>query len=96
MSIIDKFRLTGKKAVVTGAAQGIGHSVAIALAEAGADVALLDLNESTETLEKIRALGRDGFCLKVNIAEEKDVEAAFARMREGTVLRSVVEIPAGA
>jgi len=80
MSIIDKFRLTGKKAVVTGAAQGIGHSVAIALAEAGADVALFDLNESTETLEKIRALGRDGFCLKVNIAEEKEVEAAFAEI----------------
>jgi len=56
MSIIDKFRLTGKKAVVTGAAQGIGQSVAIALAEAGADVALLDLNESTETLEKIRGV----------------------------------------
>ena len=38
MSIIDRFRLTGKKAIVTGAAQGIGHHVAIALAEAGADV----------------------------------------------------------
>ena len=80
MSIIDKFRLTGKKAVVTGAAQGIGQSVAIALAEAGADVALLDLNESTETLEKIRAVGRDGFFLKVNIAEETEVEAAFVEI----------------
>ena len=80
MSIIDKFRLTGKKAIVTGAAQGIGQSVAVAFAEAGADVALLDLNESVETLEKIRALGRDGFCLKVNIAEEQEVEAAFAEI----------------
>ena len=55
MSIIDRFRLTGKKAIVTGAAQGIGHHVAIALAEAGADVALFDLNKATETQEKIRA-----------------------------------------
>ena len=59
MSIIDRFRLTGKKAIVTGAAQGIGHHVAIALAEAGADVALFDLNEATETQAAIRALGRD-------------------------------------
>lgn len=80
MSIIDKFRLTGKKAVVTGAAQGIGQSVAIALAEAGADVALLDLNEATETAEKIRALGREAFSLKLDISNEAAVEAAFAEI----------------
>ena len=80
MSIIDRFRLTGKKAIVTGAAQGIGHHVAIALAEAGADVALFDLNEASETQEKIRALGRDAFCVKMNVADEAAVEAAYAEV----------------
>ena len=70
MSIIDRFRLTGKKAIVTGAAQGIGHHVAIALAEAGADVALFDLNEATETQAAIRALGREAFCVKMSVADE--------------------------
>ena len=80
MSVIDKFRLTGKRAVVTGAAQGIGQSIAIAYAEAGADVALLDRNASTQTLASIRALGRDAFCLQLDIADEKQVEAAFAEI----------------
>jgi Dehydrogenases with different specificities (related to short-chain alcohol dehydrogenases) len=80
MSIIDRFRLTGKKAIVTGAAQGIGHHVAIALAEAGADVALFDLNEASETQEKIRALGREAFCVKMSVADEAAVEAAYAEV----------------
>ena len=80
MSIIDRFRLTGKKAIVTGAAPGIGHHVAIALAEAGADVALLDLNEASETQGKIRALGRDAFCIRMNVADEAAVEAAYAEV----------------
>lgn len=80
MSIIDRFRLTGKKAVVTGAAQGIGHHVAIALAEAGADVALLDLNEAGATQEAIRALGREAFCLCLDVSDEAAVEAAFTQI----------------
>ena len=44
MSIMDKFRLDGKVAYVTGAAQGIGEALATGLAEAGADVAVVDIN----------------------------------------------------
>ena len=40
------FDLAGKRAVVTGAAQGLGRSMALALAEAGADVVLVDRNEA--------------------------------------------------
>ena len=80
MSIIDKFKLTGKKAVVTGGAQGIGQCIALAFAEAGADVAVLDLNEATETVEKVQALGRECFSIKTNIADEQAVESAFAEI----------------
>ncbi len=77
MNIIDKFKLTGKKAIVTGGAQGIGQCIALAFAEAGADVAILDLNNASETVGKVRALGRECFSIKVNIADEEEVESAF-------------------
>lgn len=56
--ILDNFRLDGKVALVTGSSRGLGQGAALALAQAGADVALLDRNEPTETIEQIRALGR--------------------------------------
>jgi NAD(P)-dependent dehydrogenase (short-subunit alcohol dehydrogenase family) len=44
MNIIEKMKLDGKKALVTGAGQGLGKAFALALAEAGADVAIADIN----------------------------------------------------
>lgn len=87
MSILDKFLLTGKKAVVTGGSRGIGQCIAVAFAEAGADVALLDIDDSEESVKKIKALGRDSFSLKVNVADEKEVNDAFEEIekRFGTV-----------
>lgn len=56
--ILDAFRLTGKVALVTGAARGLGQAMAVGLAEAGADVAVLDVNPATETQARIESLGR--------------------------------------
>lgn len=56
--ILDSFRLDGKVALVTGSSRGLGQGAAVALAEAGADVALLDRAPATETAEQIEALGR--------------------------------------
>jgi 2-deoxy-D-gluconate 3-dehydrogenase len=52
------FDLSGKVAVVTGANTGIGQGLAIALAEAGADVALVGRTPAEETAEKVRSAGR--------------------------------------
>jgi 2-deoxy-D-gluconate 3-dehydrogenase len=52
------FDLTGRVAVVTGANTGIGQGIALALAQAGADVAAVGRSPADETAAQIRALGR--------------------------------------
>ncbi len=56
--ILDQFKLDGKVAIVTGAARGLGQGMALGLAEAGADIALVDILDMTESKAKIEALGR--------------------------------------
>ena len=87
MSILDLFMLTGKKAVVTGGARGIGQASAVAMAEAGADVFVIDLLEADETVEKIKKAGRNAYSAKADLTKEDEVNAVFAKARElmGTV-----------
>ncbi len=56
--ILDQFKLDGKVAVVTGGARGIGQAYALGLAEAGADIALVDVIPMEETAAQVKALGR--------------------------------------
>jgi len=78
MGIMEKMRLDGKKAFVTGGARGIGKSIAFALAEAGADVALVDLDlaEAEKTAAEIaEATGKDIFALKTDVTSPAEVDA---------------------
>ena len=70
--------LTKKIAVVTGAGQGIGKAIALRLANAGADVAILDLNlSSAETVSKeIEKLGRHTLPIQADVSQSSDVEDA--------------------
>jgi len=69
--------LAGKTAIVTGAAQGIGRAIAEALAAAGADVAVADLDpgRSQDTVTAITKLGRRAMNIKVNVANWDDAKS---------------------
>ncbi len=75
MSLFD---LTGKNAFVTGASRGIGRSIAIALAEAGADVALVARSEDglAETASAITAAGRKAFVIPADVTSQEAVSEA--------------------
>ncbi len=70
------FDLKNKVALVTGASRGIGQSIAVELARAGADVVIADILPGDETVEKIKLLKRKSFYVKVDTSNKKDVESA--------------------
>jgi 2-dehydro-3-deoxy-D-gluconate 5-dehydrogenase len=61
------FDLSGKVAIVTGGGTGLGKGMAIGLAEAGADLVLVDLREATETAAAVQSLGRKALTLAANL-----------------------------
>ena len=78
LGIIEKMRLDGKKGFVTGGARGIGKCTATAFAEAGADIAIvdLDIDEATKTAKEIAdATGRKVIAIKCDVTNEDDVKA---------------------
>lgn len=77
MPILEQFKLDGKVAFVTGAAQGIGEQLALGLAEAGADVAIVDLNEEkAETVARKIAgeTGRKVKAMKTDVTSPSEVK----------------------
>ena len=83
--ILKAFRLDGKVALVTGASRGLGRAMAVGLAGAGADVALVGRDRST--LEPVaheieRDLGRQALPVQLDVAEVEAIPAAVAQVME--------------
>lgn len=72
--ILDKFKLDGKKAIVTGSARGLGRAIAIALAEAGADLALVDILDMSESKSRIEKLGRKCITITADLSKKDSVD----------------------
>jgi 2-deoxy-D-gluconate 3-dehydrogenase len=78
MSILDRFRLDGKTALVTGAASGLGAAIAVALAEAGAAVACHgNRRPAEETSARIRSLGRESKSFSADLSTPDGASRLF-------------------
>jgi 2-deoxy-D-gluconate 3-dehydrogenase len=100
--VLDRFRLDGKIALVTGATGGIGGAIAVALAEAGADVAChsRQAGGADRTIADVKALGRRGVSITGDMADDQspkqivaDTIAEFGRLdilinNAGTIRRA--------
>jgi 3-oxoacyl-[acyl-carrier protein] reductase len=80
-----ELELTGKVALVTGAAQGIGKAVSLLLARSGADIVVSDINleKAEETVREIETIGRKAMAIRVDVVSFSDVE----RMAEAILER---------
>lgn len=76
MKEMNLFDLSGKKALVTGGSIGIGRGMALALAQAGADVAIVARNEvaGNSVVEEIRAMGRESLFVKCDVTQKDQVQ----------------------
>jgi 7-alpha-hydroxysteroid dehydrogenase len=78
--ILDRFRVTDRVAIVTGAGKGIGAGVAVALAEAGADVVLAarTREDLDSVADRVRAVGRRGLVVPTDVLERDQLEHLVA------------------
>jgi 3-oxoacyl-[acyl-carrier protein] reductase len=77
------FRLKDKVALVTGASQGIGRATAVALAAAGARVAVAARNEQklAEVVAEIAAAGGEAIAVRMDVASAEEIKAGFEKTR---------------
>nr|WP_272214473.1 2-dehydro-3-deoxy-D-gluconate 5-dehydrogenase KduD [Marinicella sp. W31]MDC2880084.1 2-dehydro-3-deoxy-D-gluconate 5-dehydrogenase KduD [Marinicella sp. W31] len=77
--ITDDFHLSGKTAIVTGCDTGLGQGMAVALAEAGADIVGVNIVEPADTIAKVEALGRRFVSIEANLMKQDDIPRIVER-----------------
>jgi NAD(P)-dependent dehydrogenase (short-subunit alcohol dehydrogenase family) len=78
--VTNPFELTGRVALITGAGRGIGREIAVVLARAGADIAVVDIDPETAAAAaaEIAALGRRSHAITADVADQVSVDAMTA------------------
>lgn len=81
---IGIYSLSGKAAIITGSAMGIGRGIAVEFARAGADLVLMDLKSEglEDTAEKVKALGRRAFCVTGNVRDPEAIDGVVRKTLE--------------
>lgn len=79
--ILDNFQLGGRVAIVTGCNTGLGQGMALALAEAGADIVGVNVSEPTETKHQVEALGRRFLDLRANLADISGIDGLIEQAK---------------
>lgn len=81
-NVLDRFRLDGRRALVTGASRGLGRSMALAFADAGADVVITGRTQETldRTADEIRSRGRQAWTVRSDMGIPEECESAFRRI----------------
>lgn len=78
----SQFDLSGRTAIVTGAAQGLGRAIALALAEAGAPVGVLDVADGRDTAEAIARAGGKAIFVACDVSDFAQCQAAIAQVED--------------
>lgn len=75
MNSVEKFMLSGKKTIITGGAKGIGKSIAVSFAQAGADVAIIDIDieKAWNVVKEIEKYGIKAIAVKTDVAKPDEV-----------------------
>ena len=77
--ILDDFKLNNRVAIITGSGRGLGSAMAIGLAEAGADIVLVDIIDMSKTASKITALGRKVVCITADLSSKECVDEIIGK-----------------
>ncbi len=95
MSILDKFKLNGKTALVTGCSKGIGQAIAIGLAHAGADIIGISQSSSfaeSETALHVRATGKSFLGFQADLSDRKQLYEFLSSLEKMSIVPDILVI----
>ena len=97
MAILDKFKLDGRTALVTGCSKGIGFGIAKGLAEAGADIIGVSstLAEGSEIEKYVKSIGRSFYCFNCDFSKRQNTHSFLKELSENNLEPNILVSNAG-